>query len=83
MPSYLIRGSELCSLGTFAALLGTSSYVTYRLVKHFCGPCLYGSFDCMMNETIAKSTLGLSTMVTFAAGCLFLKEAELTLNKPA
>jgi len=81
MPSYLIRGSEFCNLGAFAALLGTSSYVTYRLVKHFCGPCLYGSFDNMMNETFAKSTLGLSTMTTFAAGCLFLKEADLTLNK--
>lgn len=81
MTSYLIKGSELCNLGVFAALFGTSFYITCQTVKHIYTPCPYETYSIMLDRLAPISIVGVCVAATFATGCMFLEEVDSSLRK--
>lgn len=83
----LKQGSIACSLSAQAACVATTCYITYRLAKYFLldsepgtATC-YWNFDNMMNETVQKCLLGLSTAGTLTITGCFLESINKVITK--
>jgi hypothetical protein len=81
MHSYLITSAELCIIGMFAILFGTSSYITYQVVKHTRVSKFYDTFDSMKDKIYKGIIFGISAAITLLLGNIFLRRIESTLYK--
>ncbi len=81
MTSSLKQGSVVCNLGAMAMCIATTSYLTYKLAKHFINQNqrvdYFTDFNNTLNEGVEKALMGFFSATTLILTSDFL----LTLDK--